>query len=233
MNVRCITRVLPALLLAGGVLIFAGCRHPPRPLDPLTADEKKDAERIARADSRVIQALGGGKTELAYVTFFALKPTNAPAVKNPDLLVLERAAEIVFYRFNGNVGVRVVVSLARKSVTEVQAIEGSAVPVTPQEWTDAVQLALRDPQIQQLLGNDLARFRTLTRRQSNSATLRQNAVRSMLLVAPKPNDPCSGNRCVELYFRRGSAYLIDTAVVNLSSGTVRIEKGTVPPRRTP
>jgi Cu2+-containing amine oxidase len=225
--------MIAALLLGCCVMVSTGCRHARRPLDPLTAAEKQEAERIARADSRVIQLLDKGRTELVYVSFFALKPANPSANRDPDRLTLERAAEVVFYRFDGNFGIRALVSLGRKGVISVERLESADVPLTGQDWTDALQLALKNPEIQQMLGKDVDKFSRLSRRQSNAATLKQNAVRILLIVATSPKDPCFGNRCVQLLFRRGPVYLVDSAIVNLSSGVVQVRKGNVKKGRHP
>lgn len=225
--------LIAALLLGCFVLVSTGCPRAPRVLDPLSVKEKQEAERIARADSRVIQLLSGGRTELAYVAFFALKPSTPSANRDPDRLVLERAAEVVLYRFDGNFGVRAVVSLGRKVVVSVQRLEGGDVPLTQQDWADALQLALKNPEVQKMLGNNAGEFQGLTWRKSNAATLRQNAVRSLMVSTTNPKDPCFGNRCVQLWFRRRAVYLTDSAIVNLSTGVVRVEKGDVNTKRTP
>jgi hypothetical protein len=216
---------IAALVLGCYVVVSMGCRHAPRALDPLTPAEKQEAERIARADTRVTQMLDKGRTELVYVTFFALKPAKPSASRDPSKLVVERAAEVVFYRFDGNFGIRALVNLERKVVMSVQRLEGANVPLTEQDWMGALQLALKDPEIQKLLDKDLEKFRGLSRRKSNAATRRQNAVRSLLIVATSPTDPCFESRCVQLLFRRGPVYLVDSAIANLSTGIVRVQKG--------
>jgi hypothetical protein len=222
-----------ALLLGCCVMVSTGCRHAPRALDPLTAAEKQEAERIARADPRVIQLLDNGRTELVYVTFFALKPANPSASRDPDRLTLERAAEVVFYRFDGDFGVRALINLERKGVMSAQRLESADVPLSQQDWANALQLALKNPEMRQMLGNDADKFSRMTRRKSNAATLKENAVRSLLVVETRPNDPCFGNRCVQLLFRRGPVYLVDSAIVNLSTGVVTVQKGNVKKGRHP
>ena len=212
-----------ALVILGGVF-SAGCPRPPRALDPLTPEEKQAAERIARSDPAVIQQLLQGRTELVYVTFFPLKPAAPGTDRDPDKLVMERAAEVVFYRFDGDFGVRAIVNLVSKKVT-VQRLEGADVPISKQDWTDALRLALNNPEIQKALGADLDRFRRLTQFTSNAATLKQDAVRSLQISTSDPNDPCYRNRCVQLLFRKEGMYLLDSAIVNLTTGTVRIQKG--------
>ena len=217
--------MIAALILGCGLMVSTGCRRPRGPLDPLTTAEKQEAERIARADPRVVQMLDKGRTELVYVSYFTMKPVHPSADRDPSRLVVERAAEVVFYRFDGNFGVRALVNLGRRGVVSVDRLDSADVPITEQDWSDAVQLALKHPEISQMLAKDVDRFRGLTRRKSNAATLKQNAVRILRIVATKPDDPCYGNRCVQLWFRLGAVYLIDSAIVNLTTGVVQVEKG--------
>jgi hypothetical protein len=218
--------MITALLLGCGVMVWTGCPpRGPRPLDPLTDAEKQEAERIARADPRVIQLLGNGQADLIYVAFFALKPVDPSASRDPERLAVERGAEMVFFRSAGDFGVKALVGLGRKGVLSVERLESADVPLREQDWTKAVQLALKNPEMQQVLGKDTDTFRSLSRRKSNAATLKQNAVRILPIVATRPTDPCFRQRCVQLWFRRGPVYMVDSAIVNLSTGVVVIEKG--------
>jgi hypothetical protein len=218
--------MITVLLLGCGVMVWTGCPpRGPRPFDPLTAAEKQEAERIARADPRVIQLLDNGQTELVYVAFFALKPVNPRASRDPDRLEVERGAVVVFYRFDGDFGVKALVGLGRKGVLSVERLASADVPLSQQDWTKAVQFALQNPEMQRVLGKDTDTFRGLSLRKSNAATLKQNAIRILPIVATKPNDPCFRQRCVQLWFRRGPVYLVDSAIVNLSTGVVVVEKG--------
>ena len=216
MKRRFYTSSVTALFVIAGGVFSAGC--------PLTPEEKQAAERIARADPAVIQLLDRGRTELVYVTFFQLKPAAPGADRDPDRLVVERAAEVVFYRFDGDYGIRAIVNLVSKKVS-IQRLEGADVPISQQDWTDALRLALNDQGVKNMLGADIDKFQRLTQAKSNAATLKQNAVRSLQVTTNDPNDPCYRNRCMQLLFRKEGMYRLDSAIVNLTSGTVRIQKG--------
>jgi len=45
------------------------------------------------------------------------------------------------------------------------------------------------------------------------------------VVASSDQDPCWKHRCVQLFFRKGDVYLIDTVVVDLTAQQSRVERG--------
>jgi Cu2+-containing amine oxidase len=190
-------------------------RKPPRqplPLDPLTAEELKIAERVAREEPRVTEAIGPGRYKLIYVEFLALKPEDPKqTVEAPGVPIqIGRHAEVLFYRYDGDVGIRAVVDLVQQAVRDVTRVDGQAVPVTEEEVTEAGELALHDSTVFQRLGE----------------ARREYKIEGMRILATRENDPCYRHRCVDLLFRRGAQYLVAFPVtVDLTSRDVRVGKG--------
>jgi len=118
-----------------------------RPLDPLTPAERNDAERIARADGRVRDLLGSGRSRLIYVEFLSVKSESGapPTVRH---------AEVVFYRYDEDTGVRAVVNLTTKAVTDAGRLDSGVVPLSLDEHREALTVAVRNPDVQQILGAD-------------------------------------------------------------------------------
>jgi hypothetical protein len=197
----------------------------PQPLDPLTPREKQQAEQIARDDARVKELLGAGRTRLVYVDFMAVKPTQASA--QPDSptvpLAIGRRAEVVFYRYDGDYGIRAVVNLQQGRIEDVRRMESAEVPLTVEDLTDALALARRHDEVKQLLGDDSQRFQV--ENPARPGPTPRNVVRALRVVAVDASDPCWQHRCVQLFFRRGAAFLIDSAFVDLTTGQVRVERG--------
>ena len=219
----CVLGVLAGCMKRTGTTPSRG--GPLRALDPLTAAETREAEQIARADSRVTQLLGTGRARLVFVDFIAIKPATLEASRDPDRLTLDRTAEVVFYRFDNDSGARVIVNVGRKSLISAERMEGIDVPLNREDLAEAVQLALRNDQTRQLLGADVARFERLEVAKSNAALRDQNAVRGLRVVPVDANDPCAGKRCVQLLFQKDGGYLLDTVIVDLTGQSVRILKG--------
>jgi hypothetical protein len=204
-------------LIAAWYAGLAGCKHAPLPLDPLTPAEETQAEQIARADLGVSQALGRGRNTLVYAAFVNLKPTAG------------RAARVVFYSFEGNFGVRAIVNLESKRVISVERLKGTEVPLTGEEWGEALRLALKTPDILGFLGPDIKKFQELDQKTSDGTGFNGNAVRVLMVVSKDPKDACFQDRCAELFFRRGPVLLTQSALVNLSRRTVLVEKGGLRP----
>ena len=135
------------LLLAVLIPLQEGCLNrspsyqeipgPPQilPLDPLTPEEKRTAERVARSDPHV-KGLLSKQHRLAYVEFVAMKPDDEAKTREawPRPIQMGRYAEGVFYRDNDDFGFRVIVDLGRQGVTHVGRIDRNQIPVPPKEF---------------------------------------------------------------------------------------------------
>src|SRR2546426_7413563 len=130
------------------------------PLDPLTEDERRAAERVALADPRVQQLLGAGRRQLISVELFSMKPPREQieAAAAGRAIAMGRFAEVIFFRPDGEFGVRAVVELPRGAVAAVERLESQQVPLTQADLAEAWQLASRDAEGRQALGTDVERF---------------------------------------------------------------------------
>src|SRR5262245_1869757 len=196
----------------------------PQPLDPLTPAERRQAEEIARADGRVKELLGGGRTRLVYVDFIAIKSSDAsPAPDTPTRPTpIGRHAEVVFYRYDDDSGVRAIVDLPGRAVAQAATIESAQVPLNAEEVNDAMALALRNQAVTSLLGADATTFQVSD---TGRGARPRNVVRALRVVATGESDPCWKHRCVQLFFRRGDVYMTDSVVVDLTAQQSRVERG--------
>lgn len=189
-----------------------------RALDPLTADEQAEAERIARSDGRVKEILGEAGVRVVSVLPVLIK-TDAPE----KLEVTQREVEVVLFRPQGEVGARVVVNLRRNAAVAVSRLASDQVPFTNDDLADAFQLALKNPEVLKALGPAAQSFRIRTNQPG--ATAVENTVGGLPVRSPDPNDPCSKHRCLRLTFRRGNDYLSEPIVmVDLTDKHVTLER---------
>ncbi len=194
-----------------------------QPLDPLTPEETQLAAQIANSDRRVKAALGSGRQRLIQVEFFALKPADTRG--DPEGLRMGRHARVLFYRYDGDQGVDVVVDLQRKTVVSVSKIEGTGVPLGADEIVEALNLAVRNERVRSLLGARLGEFRVAALEKGERPEARVEGLR---VVATSPRDPCYRRRCIHLLFHDREGYIAGTTVtVNLTAQTVRAER-TIP-----
>lgn len=208
-----IPAVLALLALAPG---WAGAQ-PPLPLDPLTPEEEQRAATLAQADPRVTSLLGPGRSILATVDFITLrKGTEDP--EQP--LAIGRFAQVLFARYEGNVGVRAMVDLVANSVTTVESIGGDDVPMNLAELNAAWALARQNPQVRQVLGPEADLYQVV---QDPNAPDPSHRVDGLRLVGTDTTERCFGHRCLSLIFQRLDEYLAETEVlVDLTDQTVTV-----------
>ena len=188
-------------------------------LDPLTPKEIELATRVANEDRRVKEAVGTGKQQLVQVQFLALKPARY----GPDAerLQIGRHAEVLFYRYDGDRGIHVVVDLEKKAVVLVTKIEGRAVPLGADEIREAFGLAAQNERVKALLGAQLNDFKVANLTEERP----ENRVEGLRVVATSPRDPCYRHRCIDLLFHNREGYVAGTTVtVDLTAQTVRAER---------
>jgi hypothetical protein len=192
-----------------------------QPLDPLTPDEVELAAQTASSDARVKEALGPGRQQLIRIEFLALKSLNYSEPKEPDQLKLGRHAAVIFYRYDQDLGIHIVVDLEQRSVGEITRMEGKVVPLAGAEVTEAFDLALRNERVKVLLGSQAGEFRVAGLPGERLA----NRVEGLRIVSGSPRDPCYRHRCLDLIFHRREGYIAGTQVtVDLTAQTVRVER---------
>lgn len=218
------TICLGALLIAAFLCVPPGLPQqnpPPKklsapaktlPLDPLAAEEKAAAERIAIEDGRVKELLGAARARLISVTLLALK---GPKLEESPRLV--RYAEVILLRSEGDWGVRAVVNLEKKTVEQVTRLEADRVPLNSDDLKDAFQLALREEELRKALGPAAESYQV-------QAT-RGNSVTGLRVRGRNASDLCFKHRCIQLFFRKGTAFLTQPSVlVDLTAKKVYLER---------
>lgn len=217
--------LLPALLLLLAVLApgWAGAQ-PPLPLDPLTEQEQQEAASLAQADPRVTSLLGSGRSVLAAVEFITLQKGSEEGADPEQPLPIGRFAQVLFARYEGNLGVRALVDLGANSVTMVESMSGDDVPMSLAELNAAWALARQNPLVRQVIGPEVDFYQVL---QDPDAPEPTHRVEGMRVVGTQTEDRCFGNRCLSLLFQRLDEYLASTeVVVDLTNLTVVVTTDT-------
>jgi Cu2+-containing amine oxidase len=197
------------------------------PLDPLTEQETHEAEQVALADSRVQELLGKGRRKTVSVDLTAIKPSQegVQAAAAGRSIPMGRFAVVVFFRYEGEVGVRAVVDLTRRTVTEVARLSGDQVPMNADDLAEAWQLARRDEEVRRALGAEAERYEVERTPPKAGATAAAFVVRALRVRGTEEKDPCFRDRCLQLFFSRGNKYLMQpTVIVDLSSQKVYIQR---------
>jgi Cu2+-containing amine oxidase len=195
----------------------------PLPLDPLTASERALTDTIVRSDPRVREFLAGGPSRLINVDFIAVKTPRESDVRNE--VPSRRTAEALLYRYDTNQGIRVLVDIERRAVTEMVRIPGESVPINSDEVAQAAKIALADRRVIQLFGGRMPEFRVAT----GPATLAeadQPRIEGLRTIGVTAEDPCFRRRCVVLFFRVNNHYVqMNRVFVDLISQRVIIREG--------
>jgi len=192
------------------------------PLDPLTADDRGLADKIAREDPRVRELLGD-RPQLVSIALLFLKPEHEESAAPTKPVAIDRHAEVLFRR-EDEVGVRAVVNLSKRTVVSAERVTSMELPLTPEDISQAAKLALADVELRSALGDELKSYAAAA--EAPDARTKQFAITGLRLFSKGEDDPCTKHRCVQLMFRRGRDYLSDTTVwVDLTERHVYVERG--------
>ena len=191
----------------------------PLKFDPLTPEEREVATRLAEADPRVKRLRGTGRQLLISVELASPKGTEESS----------RHAEVLYYRYDRNQGVLTLVNLQQRTVQETVAVDGNAVPLSNEEVNQALNIALQNRTLINLLGPNYEQYRVRTQ---SAREGEPNSVEALRILATSRSDRCYRHRCVSLLFRQGDTFLTGTSViVDLTAQNVRVER--LAPRRHP
>jgi hypothetical protein len=179
-------------------------------------DEHATVERVARAEPRVKELVGETGVRVVSVTPVLIK-TESPT----QFDVAQRQVEVVLFHPDREVGARVIINLQQNKVVAVTKLSSDQVMMTNDDVADAFHLALRDPEVAKALGPEAQRFQIGN---PPSGARPENAVEGLPVRSPDPNDPCSKHRCIQLLFRRGNDYLVQSVMVDLTAKHVTLEK---------
>jgi Cu2+-containing amine oxidase len=167
------------------------------PSAPLTEAELQQAASIAMDELRKRNA-ADARTYFTHAEVLRDKSSNA------------RRALVVHYRYAGDQTVTSIVDLTARRVVDVRIEAHAGAPLSREEFAQASELALADPNVVNALGANRSRV----------------TIEPLLLRAPE-GDPMFGRRVVRLLFRIDRDYLSAPVVhVDLTERRVLIE----PPR---
>jgi hypothetical protein len=211
--------LIPALLALLALASGWASAQPPMPLDPLTPEEQQEAATLAQADPRVTSLLGPGRSVLAAVEFITLQKGSEEDSDPERPLPIGRFAQVLFARYEGNLGVRALVDLVADSVTVVESISGDDVPMSLAELNAAWALARQDPAVRQVIPEtDL--YQVL---QDPNAPEPSHRVEGLRVVGTQSGERCFEHRCLALLFQRLDEYLANIEVlVDLTTQTVTV-----------
>ena len=209
---RVITRALVLAMAAASPLVAQA----PLPGDPLTPDEERRLVRIATEYARARAGMAGDFA-LVGTDLADHKPDGAGGDREITPEQSGRHGEVLFFRYDRNEGLRVLVDLASNSGVQVSRVPAQSVPMGREEIERAARLALDSPEVRRVVGGDPARFRVLAPGSD------QDTVEGLRVIGSSREDPCSRDRCAELFFRSGGYYIAGyRVVVDLTAKTVRV-----------
>lgn len=185
-----------------------------RPLDPLSRQELSLADSLVRAE-RGFAPLLSGRVYLVSTDFIALKGDEDRAAEASGVSRrVTRVAELRYYAYEGDVGVRAFVDVSNRGILESSRFPGSEAPFAREEIAIARRIAEADPAVQEAL-------RKLGDR---AAALRLDYYPARDRDAP---DDCRDHRCVQLFYVGSRGALSDPEIfVDLTSRRVIVRSNT-------
>jgi hypothetical protein len=165
----------------------------------LTEEERALAVRLAE------QALRSNRLLPDRKTFLTSTQTHRDS-ESEKKGVFERRAVLTYYRYAGDLGIRVYVNLARRRVTNVEQIPHFPAPLATEEFRLATELALNHPELKKHLEPLRDRF----------------IVEAVMTRSPSAEDSLFRHRVVNLLFRVGPHYLTRLGAVWVDLTTERV-----------
>lgn len=190
------------------------------PLDPLSPEERAVAEHIARADKRVKDMLGEGNVRLISVELLAMKVENPSSDSRPM-----RHAEVVLFLPERGAGVQVTVNLEKESVEQAMLLNSAQVPMNADDLAEALELAMKNEELLKALGPEARSYRPDIRPGARTLEQSEYGVTGLRVRGTTAKDPCFRDRCMQLFFRKGNAFLSEPLVtVDLTARKVTLER---------
>ncbi len=230
---NCLTNSLRLLSCGLGLLILAvvciGQPRPraPLPFDPLTEEEKRSAVKIALADKQVQEMLGTGRREVVSVAVLPEKVSRDQVERAAAgrAIAMSRILEVIFFRYEGEIGVRAVVDLTHQKTGEVTRLSSGEVPMSQSDLAEAWRLASRDAEVRDALGATVDKFQVLAPPLGRTAAPPRYQVEGLRVEAATESDACYKHRCLQLMFRSDAGYLVEPMViVDLTAQKVQVER---------
>jgi Cu2+-containing amine oxidase len=164
--------------------------------DQLTSTEERKAMTLAE------QSIDAERYRLTGKRLYAVSAEVFRDKEAEDAKGLERQALVTHYQYEGDVAIFTVVNITQSAVMNVERVPHAPVPLSQEEFVEAKQLALADPEIRDALRPYKDRL----------------TIDPLVTRTSSEKDPLFGHRVVSLLFRVGSDYLVTPQVmVDLTS----------------
>jgi hypothetical protein len=193
------TRVL-GIVCCTGLLLSVGAAQPPTVRD-LTADEEPAVKELGEKTLKA-RTIWKGKIYLANIEVVLDNRAKPPA----------RHAILTYYRYDGDLGVQVMVRLDKMTVTGVEIHPHMPVSLAPEEMAEAEKIAREHPEIKKAL----AKYKHLDKIEADI----------MVGHTSDPEVPGFQHRVARLFFRDAQRNFLSNVPmvdVDLTSGEVRFD----------
>lgn len=188
-----------------------------RPADPLTPAEITQAGEAATASAS--ERSPRERLELVSVELTNVKPAE-PGRGEVSPADAGRHALVTFYDYERNEGVVVLVDLRAARVVRSTSIHRRAVPLGPNEIQRAAGIALASADVRRIVRADTPEVSYRTEGRPGPG---DDVVEGLRVISADPDDHCSVDRCVDLFFRLNGRYLVGQRItVNLTRRTVTV-----------
>jgi hypothetical protein len=188
----------------------------------LTTEERLKVEQAIVAEPRVRAIIGEGQPRVvtsavevdkAEAEAFLAGRTTTPPTRRVHVLLINPQTQQA---------AKALIEPSQNRVLSVESIAAVDIPFLRNDADRALALAKADPNVRRAVGDTLDRFEIL---ESGNDARVPFAAQVLPLRSSDPRDLCSVDRCVDLIFRTADGYLPLSAQVNLTKGTVEVQRG--------
>lgn len=188
----------------------------------MTTEEQLSIERTIVSDPRVRAIVSEAKPRIIAAADELDKSEAQAFLEGRTTTPPTRRITIVVINPQSQQAARVLFELPDNRILAVESIPTSDVPFSSNDADEALALAVANPNVRRLAGDNLDRFQIL---ESGSEARVPFAAQALPVRSADPRDVCSTDRCVDLIFRTEDGYLPFRVHVNLTRRTVEIHGG--------
>jgi hypothetical protein len=188
----------------------------------MTTEEQLSIERTIVSDPRVRAIVSEAQPRIITAADELDKSEAEAFLEGRTTTPPTRRVTIVVINPQSQQAARVLFELPDNRILAVESIPASDVPFSRNDADEALALAVANPNLRRLVGDNLNRFQIL---ESGSEARVPFAAQALPVRSTDPRDVCSTDRCVDFIFRTEDGYLPFRAHVNLARRTVEIHGG--------
>ncbi|HEY6250456.1 MAG TPA: hypothetical protein VI685_10885 [Candidatus Angelobacter sp.] len=188
----------------------------------LTPEERSAMQNTLLSDARVQQVVNAGGARVTLGEAQADKYETLAYINGETQKLPTHRVWATVFNPKTNKALEVLMALEKNTILEVHEINPSDVPLSREDVAEALALAKASDQVRSLVGSSIDQF--VASDPGNTIRL-PFAAQALRVRSADPNDSCSTDRCLNLFFKTENGYLPLRTSVDLTRHTLTVSAG--------